>query len=166
MSHDLPAYAADVFRGNKVHLRRFREDDLTDLDTWWNDPQWMILQSGRIAPLPEKSTTEVFRTWNNNSSAGAYGFSIESIDTRELVGHVTIWGIDPVVRSGTLAIIIGGEHVGQGYGTDAMQVMLRFVFEELGFRVEGTRRDATFHAGRYWDEIQMGILRSEYLESR
>lgn len=79
--------------------------------------------------------------------------------------------------------------MGQGSSTDAMQVMLRFVFEELGinkvelnvwsyndrarrtyekvgFRVEGTRRDATFHAGRYWDEIQMGILRSEYLESR
>lgn len=189
MNQDLHTYAADLFRGDRVRLRRFREDDLRQLDAWWNDPEWMIFQGGRIAPVPEATTSEMFRAWSSNTSHRAYGFSIESTGTGELVGHVTVWGIDPVVRAGTLAIIIGGEHVGQGFGTDAMRVMMRFVFEELGinkielqvwsynerarrtyekvgFRVEGTRRDATFHDGRYWDEIHMGILRSEYLAGR
>ncbi len=85
--------------------------------------------------------------------------------------------------------MIGGQHVAQGLGTDAMRVLLRFAFEELGlnkielsiweynaralrtyekvgFFIEGTRRAAAFHAGRYWAQIQMGILKSEYLETR
>lgn len=36
------------------------------------------------------------------------------------------------------------------------------VYQRLGFRVEGTRRAASFHAGAFHDEHLMGILADEY----
>ena len=189
MNIDFRDYAASILQGDKVHLRALEEDDLPLLATWWNDPTWMVFQNAKITPTPHSSTIDMFRTWSGNKDASSFGFSIEEAASKELVGHVTVWGIDPIVRAGTLAIIIGGEHVGRGLGTDAMRVVLRFAFEELGinkielsvweynsralrtyervgFVVEGSRRAATFHAGQYWAQIQMGILRSEYLETR
>lgn len=73
----------------------------------------------------------------------------------------------------------------RGYGTDATRTMLRFAFEELnlnrvelevfdenlrarrcyekvGFRHEGTRRQAVFTEGVYHDVHLMSILREEF----
>ena len=77
------------------------------------------------------------------------------------------------------------EHTGKGYGTEAIQLVLAFVFEELrlnrlqlevyshnlrgirayekaGFKQEGILREALFYNGQYSDEIIMSVLRSEY----
>ena len=39
-------------------------------------------------------------------------------------------------------------------------------YEKAGFKVEGRLRDAIMREGRYFDEIQMGVLASEWLEER
>ena len=39
-------------------------------------------------------------------------------------------------------------------------------YEKAGFRVEGRLRDAIMRDGRFWDEIQMGVLRDEWLAER
>lgn len=182
----LSDYSTSLLRGDVVCLRSLNEKDLPKLISWWNDPAWKLYQSGVLAPSSEASVAEMFRSWSRNSSSGDFGFSIEEIKNGQLLGHVTLWGIDPVVRIGNIGIIIGGEHVDQGFGTDAIRVLLRFAFEELGvnkvelcvwefnsravhvykrlgFKTEGVRRGATFHNGRYWSQIQMGMLNSEYL---
>lgn len=189
MSIDFRNYAATILQGEKIRLRPLQEEDLPLLATWWNDPTWMVFQNANITPSPSSSTIDMFRAWSSNKDASSFGFSIEEIESKKLVGHATVWGIDPIVRAGTLGIIIGGQYVDQGLGTDAMRVLLRYAFEELGinkielsvweynsralrtyervgFVVEGSRRAATFHAGQYWAQIQMGILKSEYLETR
>lgn len=74
---------------------------------------------------------------------------------------------------------------GQGRGTEATQLMVRYGFEELGlhkielrvwsynqrairsytkagFVIEGVRRAVAFHAGVFHDEVLMGILAEEY----
>lgn len=176
-------------RGDKIRLRPLQEDDLPRLAAWWNDPAWMVLQQAAVFPTPEASTVEMFRNWSRNDNPRGFSYSIEEIESGKLLGHVAVWGVDPVVRAGTLGIMIGGEFVEHGFGTDTMRVVLRYAFEELGlnkielnvwefntralrtyervgFVVEGTRRAAAFHAGKFWSQIHMGILRSEYLEAR
>ncbi|MCW1249978.1 GNAT family N-acetyltransferase [Acaricomes phytoseiuli] len=180
-------YAAGLLRGAKVRLRSLREEDTESLASWWNEPEWAVFQSTKVVPAPAAATVEMFQAWSKNKDAGGVGFSIEKIDDGTLLGHVALWGIDPTIRAASLGIMIGTPHVGQGFGTDTMKIILRFAFEELGlnkielnvweyntralrtyksagFVVEGTRRAAAFHAGRYWAQIQMGILRSEFLE--
>lgn len=189
MGEHLQNYAINLLQGKRVRLRPLREEDLQSLGSWWNDPAWMVFQGTKIVPTPSSPTAEMFRVWSSNKDASSFGFSVEDIDSERLVGHVTIWGVDPVVRSGTLGIMIGGQYVAQGFGTDAIRILLRFAFEELGlnkielslweynsralrtyenfgFVIEGTRRAAAYHAGRYWAQIQMGILKSEFLATR
>ena len=39
-------------------------------------------------------------------------------------------------------------------------------YEKAGFRIEGRLREAIARDGRYWDEIQMGVLRDDWLAAR
>jgi RimJ/RimL family protein N-acetyltransferase len=74
---------------------------------------------------------------------------------------------------------------GKGYGTEAMQILLRYGFEELGlhrvslsvfayntraihsyekagFQHEGRIRQYVLREGKTWDLLFLGILRSEW----
>ena len=182
---DLEAYGRGLLRGRLTRLRPLEEDDLAALAAWWDVPTWMAHQTLHVLPRPRAKTEEMFRSWSANGSATSVGFSIETISPTELVGHVTLYGIDPVVRCGTLAVIIGAPHTDRGLGTDALRVMTRYAFEELGlnkvelrvwadnpravhvyrrlgFALEGTRRAVGFHRGAFRDEHLMGLLAAEY----
>jgi RimJ/RimL family protein N-acetyltransferase len=87
-----------------------------------------------------------------------------------------------------LAIGIGeASYRGKGYGSDALQLILRYAFRELnlyrvglditanngpairacekaGFQREGAMRRAVSRDGQHIDRILMGILRDEWLE--
>jgi RimJ/RimL family protein N-acetyltransferase len=92
-------------------------------------------------------------------------------------------------RSGLLAIGIGEqENRNKGYGSDALQLILRYAFHELnlnrvgldvieynekaihtyekaGFQHEGRLRAAVYRDGKSYDRILMGILRTEWENS-
>ena len=182
---EMQAYARTALTGTHVRLRPLDPDDTHVLAAWWNDPEWMVLQSPSIVPRPNATAEAQFESWSRNESSGGLGLAVETLDGT-LVGHLALYGMDLPVRCGTLAIIIGPQHVDKGYGSDAIAVALRLAFEELGlnkvelkvyahneraiavyerlgFQVEGRRRAATFHRGQFWDELLMGILADEYL---
>ena len=81
-----------------------------------------------------------------------------------------------------------GERRGQGLGTDATRLALDWAFtvlslrnvllevypwnagairayEKAGFKLIGRRREALLHHGRYWDEIYMDALASDFTGS-
>lgn len=178
-------YGTAILRGEKVYLRELRDDDLPQLIKWWNDPQAAALQAVVVQPQPEATIVEKYRTWGANKDFTGAGFSIVAHEDDSLVGHVTLSGARVPTRAATLAISIGPEHWSRGLGTDALRVMVRYGFEELGlnriglgvwayndraiaayrkvgFVEEGRRRQMTFHAGQFHDEVLMGILRSEW----
>lgn len=178
-------YGTAILRGEKVYLRELRDDDLPQLIKWWNDPQAAALQAVVVQPQPEATIVEKYRGWGANKDFTGAGFSIVAHEDDSLVGHVTLSGARVPTRAATLAISIGPEHWSRGLGTDALRVMVRYGFEELGlnriglgvwayndraiaayrkvgFVEEGRRRQMTFHAGQFHDEVLMGILHSEW----
>jgi RimJ/RimL family protein N-acetyltransferase len=118
----------------------------------------------------------------------AYGIHERASD--RLVGLTTFSSLDPDNSSVLFHITIGERDAwGRGYGTETAELMLAHAFERIGlhrvglavfafneraihayqkagFRVEGRLRDAITRDGRYWDEIQMGVLREEWLAGR
>lgn len=104
------------------------------------------------------------------------------------MGHTSAtWDyIDWKNRNAELGITIGEKaYWGQGYGTDAIRTLLDLAFREMnlhriflrvdednargircyekvGFRQEGTLRDATFKEGTYQSQHVMSILKSEF----
>lgn len=178
------AYGRDLLVGELVRLRPLDERDLPHLERWWTDPEWQAFQQLTVRPQPDGPVQDLFRRWSANETGAAVGFSIESRASGEFVGHVTLWGLTFPARGATLGIILGPSHVGQGLGTDAVRVMARYGFDSMGahriglsvaafntrarrayeragFRVEGVRREAAFLGGRWVDEVQMGMLRTD-----
>ena len=106
------------------------------------------------------------------------------------IGFTTFSSLDPDNGSVLFHITIGERDAwGRGLGTETTSLMLSHAFERLalhrvgltvfsynvrairayekaGFRIEGRLRDAIVRDGRYFDEVQMGVLAGEWLEAR
>ncbi|HEY0259197.1 MAG TPA: GNAT family N-acetyltransferase, partial [Lacisediminihabitans sp.] len=130
-------YGSGLLAGEAVRLRGLQEADLPLLDTWWADPRWSALQQVLVRPRPERATADMFRDWSVNTSAGSVGFSVCAIESGELIGHATLSGAQLPVRAATLALMIGPDHHGKGYGTDVVRTLTRYGFLEMGLnRIE------------------------------
>lgn len=182
---DAQTYARGILDGERVRLRALDERDVPQLEAWWHDPVTAILQQDVVRPQPSGSAGEQIRRWSANDGPTAAGFSVVRPDDGILLGHVTVFGVDPKNRAGTLAIVLGPEHAGRGHGTDAVRVMVRYGFCEMGlhriglqtyafntralaayqkagFREEGRRREVVFHDGSFHDEVHLGLLEHEW----
>lgn len=114
-------------------------------------------------------------------------FGVRALEADKLIGFVELNGVTP---HGDTFVGIGlGErdYWGKGYGTEAMKLILRFAFVELGlhrvsldvfeynprgvksyekagFRHEGRVRETILRDGRRSDVFFMGVLREEWLK--
>jgi len=120
----------------------------------------------------------------------ALAYAIVELPDWRLIGFTTFSSLDGDNGSVMFHITIGERDAwGRGLGTEATELMLGHAFERLGlhrvglsvfsynvrairayekagFRTEGQQREAILREGRYWDEVQMGILATEWLERR
>jgi RimJ/RimL family protein N-acetyltransferase len=181
---DAQHYGSSLLEGERVRFRALADEDLPDLVRWWRDPQWSVLQQVRVLPQPEGAVADLFRAWSK-SGGGDVGFSVVDCTSGGLVGHVTLFGATLPVRAASLAVMIGGEHVGRGYGTEAVRLLTAYGFGELGlnrievqvhafndraravyrrvgYREEGVRREVLFHDGGFHDQVIMSALAREW----
>ncbi|OUE07448.1 putative ribosomal N-acetyltransferase YdaF [Clavibacter michiganensis] len=183
---DPQRYGAGILQGERIRLRALEDGDLPDLVRWWREPEWAILQQLTARPRPEADVAEQFRKWSSNEGgAGDVGFCVMDRTSGRLVGHVTLHGAMLLTRSATLTIMIGSEHVGAGYGTDAVRTLLDYGFREMGlnriqlhafafnaraiatyrkagFVEEGVLRETVFHDGAFHDEVVMSVLAHDW----
>ncbi len=111
-------------------------------------------------------------------------------DTDRLIGTCAFSQLDGDNGSALFHITIGEKDAwGRGYGTEATELMLEHAFERLGlhrvalsvfafnerairayrkagFVVEGRARESIWRDGRYWDELQMSMLDSDWAARR
>jgi len=154
---------------------------------WWRDSEYARqLDSDPALPKSVKRAKEDIQKWMENESPDNIEFMIRTLADDRLIGFVGLDGIRWTHGDTFVGIGIGDpEYRGNGYGTDAMRVILRYAFSELnlhrvsldvfeynprairsyekaGFAVEGRQRQALSRDGRRWDVIYMGILREEW----
>jgi RimJ/RimL family protein N-acetyltransferase len=170
--------------GQRLRLRPIRRDDLPILRTWFDDPETMRYW-GVPSPLVVEDQFEEDLKGRFARFDDAGNFLIELLDGTP-IGRIGYERLDPQTRSAKVLILIGvPEARGQGYGTEAMATLLRYLFhqrnlhrvsltvfawnerairsyEKVGFVVEGKLRDDQFFDGRYHDSIVMSILRDEF----
>jgi RimJ/RimL family protein N-acetyltransferase len=113
-------------------------------------------------------------------------FMIRALQDDRIIGEIGLDGVSWSNGNAWVGISIGEkEYWGKGYGTDALQVLLRYAFTELnlhrinltvfeynprairsyekaGFVHEGRERKALLRGGQRWDMIYMGILRKDW----
>ena len=181
---------SELFKGKLVRLAAIDpKEDSKSFSKWSRDSEYKRLLD--FAP-PRLYSVRASKEWIEKqleaSQSNTYWFAIRALEGDRLLGDidlaVTTWGS----RDAFVGIGIGERDFwGKGYGTEAMQLALRFAFTELnlrrvtldvlesnqravrsyekaGFRIEGRERQSIHRDGRRWDVLFMGILREEWME--
>lgn len=171
-----------MYYGEKVCLRAYREEDIPKATSFVNDEELKKLLVTNIPfPMTLWEEEEWIKSQKSNQD-GSYNFAIEDIETKKYIGGCGIQEVNWLSRVATVGIMIGDkEYWGKGYGTDAMKVLIDFIFnkmnirkirlstfsfnmrarksyEKCGFEVEGILKDEIFKDGKYYDEIIMSVF--------
>jgi RimJ/RimL family protein N-acetyltransferase len=174
----------DAIEGGLVLLRRHRVEDLVDVRRWYRDPEVARLTRYTLRPMGEDEIDRFFHGRLMSPESVAYAIDVR--ETGRLIGLTTFSNLDPDNSSVMFHISIGEPDAwGNGYGTEATELMLWLAFERIGlhrvalsvfsfnerairsyekagFIVEGRDREAIMRDGKRWDEITMGILEPEW----
>lgn len=167
-------------------LRELEESDLEIINRWRNNPE-LIRNLG--APF-RYINYEVDKYWYNNyikNRSTTIRCSIVN-ESDDIVGLISLASINQLNQSADLHIMIGeASNQSKGIGTFAVKEILNHAFnnlnlnrvqlqvleynkkaiglyEKLGFKVEGRRRQTVYKDGRFVDMIMYSILRKEYFD--
>jgi RimJ/RimL family protein N-acetyltransferase len=180
----------DVFTGRFVRLSAFDPEEMSKAFPRWNRNSefFRLLNSSGQPMQSSKAALRWMEEEVGELSPGNYMFSIRTLAENKLIGELAL---DVVNWSGGDAFVGLGigetEYWGRGYGTDVMNVLLRFAFTEVnlrrvtlnvfeynprairsyekaGFRHEGRMRQVLNKEGKRWDMVFMGVLREEWME--
>lgn len=169
--------------GRRVNLRPLdAATDLTSCVRWMNDEVVREFIS-TFVPTTSASEAEWFANLTKRDHDVVLG--IETVAGR-FIGVIGLHHIDWKDRHAETGTVIGERDAwGNGYGTEAKLLLLRYAFEELGlhkvhsrayafngrsiqyslkcgYRIEGRLRDFVWKRGRYWDAVELGVLRGEW----
>ena len=119
-------------RGEQVGLGPLRVDLLPTYERWLNDFDLLAMLDRRFRPL----THDWVKTWFDRQSRGngdALVFTIWDLATMTPIGNTALQDIDTRSRTAEFGIFIAEpEFRGDGRGTEATRMMVRFALETLG----------------------------------
>jgi len=173
--------------GERIMLREYQKEDLPFMREWVNNPAIVkYLADIFLFPHTLVETESFLNARLENKNPAVQGFVIADINTGAYLGQIDFSSIDWKNRKVMFGIVLGREeNLSRGYGSEAIGVLLRFAFREMGlnrvaldvkagndrgiacyrkcgFREEGRMRDDYFQDGQYGDTIRMSILRREW----
>ena len=171
-----------MLQGKLVSLRGVEKEDVDRIREWLTDPELLHLLGARPIPIGNvdaEKLPELFRLREGR---------VLAITTRDkmLVGIIAVGNFHEFNRTAQVLVLIGdrGEW-GRGYGTDALRMVTKFVFDDLnlnsleahipefngralrafqkvGYQREGQMRQRLFLRGRYWDVVVASALRDSW----
>jgi len=176
-----------MFKGKQVSLLSFEPKDVTALHAYLNHPdligrRYIPWKFSEILPLSLKQLEAICQAWAE--SENEFHLGIISGEGQELVGHVACeWSWD--VHCPAVSVVIAPAQQRKGFGSEALQLVLRYLFEHTpahvaegwvadwnqparaflgkhGFQENGRMRRAGIRQGRYYDFVVADILRPEW----
>jgi RimJ/RimL family protein N-acetyltransferase len=166
------------------------ETDAGVVAGWSRDAEFLRLFMTRAIRPWTANGVRQYLTETQDGESGKnnfYAFHICTLADDRLIGLTNLEISNWNQREGWVAIGLGRRaDWGQGYGSDAMRLILRQAFAELnldrvslnlfgyneralrsyqkvGFVVEGRQRERLRRDGQRWDMVYMGMLREEWV---
>lgn len=174
-----------IWAGQRIRLRAFTLADAAAYRAWDHDTD----QARALWQIPWPRSLEGDERWaEQEAKRGADGDNIRLVIADaddQVIGDITTHDCDPRVGTFSYGISIVATHRGKGYATEALALLLRYMFRErryqkatvsiyafntasialherLGFSREGQLRRMTFSRGEYHDQLIYGLLREEW----
>jgi RimJ/RimL family protein N-acetyltransferase len=180
-----------LFEGQLVCLAPIDHDHDPEIESQWtHDAEFMRMQfTEPMRPLSPAQVKKKYEAIEKDveESKNLFHFTIRLRLDDRLLGFTRLYWVEWTNGAGMLMLGIGNRSDrGQGYGSEALHLMLRYTFAELnlhrlgatipeynsvarhvfakaGFVEEVRRRQAINRDGQRWDLIHVGILREEWL---
>jgi len=174
----------EVLTGRLVTLRRHVPENLAAFRRWYADPEIARLARYQQTAMRPEEIERFFAA--RAVGPDAMSMAVHERSTDRLIGTCAFSQLDGDNGSALYHITVGEQDAwGRGYGTEATQLMVDhafgslglhrialFVFEfnerairayrRCGFVVEGRSRESVWRDGRWWDELAMSILDSDW----
>jgi RimJ/RimL family protein N-acetyltransferase len=176
-----------MLEGKTVNLRILERDDIDFLVESINDLNF----EGEYVPIEQYSKSELMKGFDNPSNlqilCETKTFVIQKKDGTRIgiIWHIANQPSGNIEIGGSIA----PSERGRGYGTEAAQLMVDYLFlsrgiiriqaaanvrnkasqrvlEKAGFRIEGTSRKSAFVRGVWTDSHLYSILREEWKEPK
>lgn len=176
-----------MLNGPRLTLRAITHDDLANFVTWFNDVE-VTVHLATFMPMTEEDEMDWYESQRRDRSVLNLSMVVRAENKH--IGSIGLRAINHHLQSAELGIVIGDKSCwGQGYGQEALHLLLDFAFRQMnlhriylrvdasheagkrcyqkvGFVEEGRMRDATYHHGGFEDQFLMSILRPEYQKNR
>lgn len=163
-----------------IKLGPVLNEDLPKLFDWVNDIDMMRL-AGTYTPVHEVNHLEWFKTLSQNPSSKVFAVRDED---QNLVGVCKLYNISWVHRNGEIAIRIGKDYQGKGYGVKTIKQLIDIsftdfnlhrlyayihednlasinAFKSAGMEFESKMKDAVYVGGKYKNLIVMSIINNK-----
>ena len=178
----------EALSGTKVVLRRHVPANIGAFQRWYADSEIARLARYQATPMRPEEIERFFAA--RVVGPEALAMAVHEKATDRLVGTCAFSQLDGENGSALFHITIGEADVwGKGFGTEATQLMVDHAFGTLGlhrialyvfefnerairayktsgFVVEGRSRESIWRDGRWWDELAMSVLESDWLTTR
>jgi RimJ/RimL family protein N-acetyltransferase len=188
MKHET-AQPTSLLHGKRLRLTALSKEDLPTITRWQYNNEFLRFFDALPAYPKNKAALEQWLE-ERQKEKDAFLFAVRPRNENTLLGYVELDGILWTHQVGWASIAIGDPaHWGQGFGTEAMQLLLAFAFDELnlhrvqltvfsynaraialyeklGFQREGTFREFMQRDGKRHDMHLYGLLRSEWVPSQ
>lgn len=174
-----------MLEGIKVRLRGIILNDVQTM-LKYND-----LEVRRFLDHPQPQSKEdmeqwVKRIWGMSKTGRGYFFGIELKKPQQLIGTCGLFDLNRITQKAELMIVIyNKKYWGRGHGTEALQLLLKYgfnnlnlnrillfthrenvraqsIYEKIGFKPGGYRRQASYFEGAYHDLLLYDLLASEF----
>ena len=167
------------------NLRELEKKDIEQINNWRKNEDLIKYLEAPYRYINLDVENKWYENYLNNRNT-TVRCAITTEDDN-IIGLITLADINSVSRSAVLHIMIGNEeNCGKGIGSFAIKQMLNHAFlnlnlnrvelevlsqnirakktyEKIGFKYEGTRREACFKNGNYIDIDIMSMLKKEFL---
>ena len=147
---------------------------------WFNDTEVVKFSDNQYRKFSIKSQKEYVRKCLLSKNIDLYGI----FDSKRLIGNIVISGLSSKHKKADISYVIGDrKYWGKGIGSFAVQeiskkavniyklnklfagvvdenIASKMVLEKNGFILEGTRIKHLFYNGRYYNQLDYGLLLS------
>ena len=179
-----PTGRAKKLTGERIELRRHARENYRLYGEWYGDPEIWRLTSWAASPLSPSAVERLFEDREHSPTDDSFAIHLKGEE--EPIGVISLMNISEANDSAELSVLVGHpEDRHQGYGAEAIALILRYGFEDLGlnrvglsvfefnedaistyeklgFRREGRLRKALKRDDAFYDAILMGISGSEW----
>ncbi|CAA9565903.1 MAG: SPBc2 prophage-derived uncharacterized N-acetyltransferase YokL [uncultured Thermomicrobiales bacterium] len=174
-----------IWQGFTVRLRAVEPEDWEYFHRWGGDD--VVARATDAVPFPESRAAT--RSWteheaNRERSNDRFRWVMVDADDSP-VGTINTHSCDRLAGTLSFGLAVAPERQGEGFASEAIRLVLRYFFDELGYQKvnahvyafngasqalhenlgfvqEGRLRRMHYAAGRHWDTLVYGMTREEF----